>query len=202
MSLLETADSELTPHPKPHAHHNGTNGHNGHEPANGHNLNLGQLTALPHGILETAEKEITADINLLRQQIRQRLIIFTETGSGRKLIDHDNIWHKAMEDINRLSISNATDPKAVEELGEQAKAIVIAAWQNKPALLRQQQIQELRKLAAGNSAARELILEELNRLNLPEILALIEKPNGTSGSSGSKSTGITPIDTYDVAYSC
>jgi len=187
MSIPETADLEATPHPKPTEHkhgknghevfrarHNGANGHNngtnGHKPTNGHNLNLGQLAALPHSIINTAEKKITANIDELRQQIRQQLIIFTEAGSGRRLIDHHNAWHEAMEAINRLSLSDATDPKEIEELGEKAKALVIAAWQNKPALLRLQQIQELRKLAAGNPPARELILEELSRIGKEDLV--------------------------------
>ncbi len=80
------------------------------------------------------------------------------------MIEHDRIWHQAMEDINRLALSSAKTPQEIEALGETAKALVIAAWQSKPHLIAKQKIDEIRELMKTNPPAKDLVVEELQRI--------------------------------------
>lgn len=120
-------------------------------------------------ILKANEIQTAEDIEKLRIAVRQQLIIFTENGGGRRLIDHDMEWRKKMDDINRLSLSSATEPQEIEALGEKAKALIIAAWQTKPAVLRKQVIEDLRLLVEDNPTAKRLVLEELLRIKREDL---------------------------------
>ncbi len=114
--------------------------------------------------IQTAE-----EIQKLRMAVRQQLIIFTEDGGGRKLIHHDMEWRKKMDDINRLTLSSATEQQEIEALGERAKALIIEAWQTKPAVLRKQIIEDLRLLIEDNPVAKQLVMEELHRIRREDL---------------------------------
>lgn len=117
------------------------------------------------------EKPETGEIETLRLQIRQRLLIFTNAGRGRRLVEHGRNWREAMAAINRLSLSTATDPATIEALGEEAKTIFMDAWKTNPRLLTEQTIRELKSLAAQNPVVLPLILEELERIGKADLAA-------------------------------
>ncbi len=117
------------------------------------------------------EKPEAGEIENLRAQIRQQLLIFTNAGRGRRLVEHGRNWREAMAAINRLSLSPATDQATIEALGEEAKTIFMNAWKTNPRLLTEQTIRELKSLAAQNPAVLPLILEELERIGKTDLAA-------------------------------
>ncbi len=117
------------------------------------------------------ETQTAEDIETLRKEIRRQLNIFTDEGRGKRLIEHGRIWHEAMAAVNRLDITMATDPASTEQLGEQAKAIVIAARQSHPSILTQAAILEIRSTITQNPSVLPLILEELRRIGKEDLAA-------------------------------
>lgn len=120
---------------------------------------------------ETAHEKTEGNVEELRLQIRQQLLIFTNAGRGRRLVEHGRNWREAMAAINRLSLSTATDPATIEALGEEAKTIFMDAWKTNPRLLTEQTIRELKSLAAQNPVVLPLILEELERIGKADLAA-------------------------------
>ncbi len=112
----------------------------------------------------SGEIQRTEEIENLRLAVRRQLIVFTENGAGRRLIDHQREWKKRIDQIDLLSLSAATDPQEIEALGEKAKALIIEALQTNPAALRKQVIEDLRLLIENNPAAQLLVQEELQRI--------------------------------------
>ena len=117
------------------------------------------------------ETQTPPDVDQLRREIRQRLIIFTNEGRGRKLVEHGRIWHEAMAAVNRLDISMGTDPASTEQLGDEAKTIVMAARKSHPSILTQATIAEIRSTIAKNPAAKQMVLEELRRIGKDDLAA-------------------------------
>lgn len=117
------------------------------------------------------ETQAAEDIEKLRKEVRWKLAIFTNEGRGRRLVEHGRIWHEAMAAVNRLDISMATDPASTEQLGEEAKTIVIAARQSHPSILTKAAIVEIRSAIAKNPAAKRVVLEELQRIGKEDLAA-------------------------------
>ena len=150
--MTETTDFIL---PKPNQHHAKPQ-----HPEQGETH--AQTDTVRQGTVETlsaAEK-----IESCRLEIRSKLAIFTDSGRGRRLIEHDRQWRRAMENINLLSLNGTTDPAEIEALGEKAKNLVIAARQNHPNMIEEKIVAELRTFADSSPEAKKLVLEEFERI--------------------------------------
>lgn len=129
-----------------------------------------------NGHESSPETQVAEDIETLRMEIRGKMAIFTNEGRGRRLVEHGRIWHEAMAAVNRLDISMGTDPTSTEQLGEEAKAIVIAARQSHPSILTKAAIVEIQAAIAKNPAAKPVVLEELRRIGKEDLAAEFIEP--------------------------